>query len=73
LAPERTAVRESSGAMGFLEVHREHVEREVYFHTADLTNADADVICYDTTSPQVEIDEKDLGGGLGSVLAGRRR
>jgi len=59
-------------AMDFLEAHKEHVEREVYFHMADLMNADVDVIFYDTTSLHFEIDEEDVGGGLGNVLAGRR-
>jgi hypothetical protein len=31
----------------------------VYFHVADLMNADVDVIFYDTTSLQFEIDEED--------------
>ena len=59
-------------AMDFLEAHKEHVEREVYFHMADLMNADVDVIFYDTTSLHFEIDEEDMGTGLGNVLAGRR-
>jgi hypothetical protein len=36
--------------MDFLEEHKPEVEKSVYFATADLLNADVDVIFYDTTS-----------------------
>lgn len=60
-------------AMDFLEAHKEHIEREVYFHMADLMNADVDVIFYDTTSLHFEIDEEDSAPGLGNKLAGAQK
>jgi transposase len=45
--------------MDFLEEHKEQVEKSVYFATADLMNADVDVIFYDTTSLHFEVDEED--------------
>ena len=59
-------------AMDFLEAHKDDFEREVYFHMADLMNADVDVIFYDTTSLHFEIDEEDGVAERGNVLAGRR-
>jgi transposase len=59
-------------AMDFLEAHKEHIEREVYFRTADLMNADVDLIFYDTTSLHFEIDEEDEVVQHGNKLAGRR-
>jgi transposase len=46
-------------AMDFLEENKAEVEKEVYFHMADLMNADVDLIFYDTTSLHFEIDEED--------------
>jgi len=60
-------------ALDFLEGHKEHVEREVFFRMADLMNADVDVIFYDTTSLHFEVDEEDRVPGRGNVLAGRRQ
>jgi transposase len=60
-------------AMDFLEAHKAHVEREVFFHMADLMNADVDVIFYDTTSLHFEIDEEDSAPRLGNKLAGRQK
>jgi len=46
-------------AMDLLEQHKTEVEKAVYFSTADLMNADVDLIFYDTTSLHFEIDEED--------------
>jgi transposase len=46
-------------AMDFLEEHKVEIEKAVYFQMADLTNADVDLIFYDTTSLHFEIDEED--------------
>lgn len=45
--------------MDFLEEHKVEIEKEVYFRTADLMNADVDLIFYDTTSLHFEVDEED--------------
>ena len=47
------------GAMDFLQDHKEEIEKEVYFSTADLMNADVDLVFYDTTSLHFEVDEED--------------
>ncbi len=46
-------------AMDFLEENKASVEKAVYFKTADLMNADVDLIFYDTTSLHFEVDEED--------------
>ena len=46
-------------AMDFLEEHKVELEKEIYFATADLMNADVDLIFYDTTSLHFEINEED--------------
>jgi transposase len=46
-------------AMDFLEDHKVEVEKSVYFATADLMNADVDLVFYDTTSLHFEVDEED--------------
>ena len=46
-------------AMDWLYEHAEAVEREVFFHTADLLNLAVDVIFYDTTTASFAIDEED--------------
>lgn len=46
-------------AMDHLEEHKTEVEKSVYFATADLMNADVDLIFYDTTSLHFEVDEED--------------
>jgi hypothetical protein len=46
-------------AMDFLEDHKAEIEKAIYFKTADLMNADVDVIFYDTTSLHFEVDEED--------------
>ena len=50
-------------AMDFLAEFKEPIERAVYFRTADLFNAEVDLIFYDTTSLHFEIDEEDEEGG----------
>jgi hypothetical protein len=46
-------------AIDFLEASKAEVEKEIYFHMADLMNADVDLIFYDTTSLHFEIDDED--------------
>jgi hypothetical protein len=45
--------------MDLLELHKEQIEKAVYFSMADLMNADVDLIFYDTTSLHFEVDEED--------------
>ena len=59
-------------AMDFLEAHKEQVEKEIFFRTADLMKADVDLIFYDTTSLHFEVDEEDQIRLRGNELAGRR-
>lgn len=47
------------GAMDLLEAHKAEIEKAIFFKMADLTNADVDLIFYDTTSLHFEIDEED--------------
>jgi transposase len=46
-------------AMDFLLGHIESLEQEIFFRTADLFNADVDLIFWDTTTLYCEIDEED--------------
>lgn len=46
-------------AMDFLLMNQERVEKAIYFKMADLMNADVDLIFYDTTNFQCEIDAED--------------
>src|SRR3990172_6403245 len=46
-------------ALDFLDTHSEAIEREVFFRTADLFNADVDLIFWDTTSVYFEVDDED--------------
>jgi transposase len=59
-------------AMDFLEAHKEQVEKEIFFRTADLMKADVDLIFYDTTSLHFEVDEEDQIPRRSNELAGRR-
>ena len=62
--------------MDLLESHKEQIEKSVYFTTADLMNADVDLIFYDTTSLHFEVDEEDeadLGKRGHSYPAQRKR
>jgi transposase len=46
-------------AMDFLLCHIESLEQELFFRTADLFNADVDLIFWDTTTLYCEIDAED--------------
>jgi transposase len=46
-------------AMDFLLDHSESLEHEIFFRTADLFNADVDLIFWDTTTLYCEIDDED--------------
>ena len=46
-------------ALDFLLVHIESLEQEIFFRTADLFNADVDLIFWDTTTLYCEIDDED--------------
>jgi transposase len=46
-------------AMDFLLCHIESLEQEIFFRTADLFNADMDLIFWDTTALYCEIDDED--------------
>jgi transposase len=46
-------------AMDFLLYHIEAIEREIFFRTADLFNADVDLVFWDTTTLYFEIDDED--------------
>jgi hypothetical protein len=46
-------------ALDFLDTHSAAIEREVFFRTADLFNADVDLIFWDTTSVYFEVDDED--------------
>jgi len=59
-------------AMDFFEAHKEEVEKEIFFRTADLMKADVDLIFYDTTSLHFEVDEEDELVRQGNELAERR-
>ena len=59
------ALHQFYGAMDHLLVNQEQVEKAVFFKTADLMNADVDLIFYDTTNIHFEIDEEDECGKKG--------
>lgn len=46
-------------ALDFLDTHSAAIEREVFFRTADLFNADVDLIFWDTTSVYFEVEDED--------------
>jgi len=46
-------------AMDHLHSHAESVERNVFFHTANLFNQEVDLIFYDTTTASFSIDQED--------------
>ncbi len=56
---ERLTLEQLSFALDFLDTHSAAIEREVFFRTADLFNADVDLIFWDTTSVYFEIDDED--------------
>jgi transposase len=49
-------------AMDFLLEHIEALEQAIFFRTADLLNADVDLIFWDTTTLYCEIDDEDDNG-----------
>ncbi len=56
-------------AMDLLYEHRQQVEKNIFFHTANLFNLKVDLIFYDTTTASFSIDYEDedfdaSGGGL---------
>ena len=56
-------------AMDLLHEHRQQIEKNIFFHTADLFNLKVDLIFYDTTTASFSIDYEDedfdeLGSGL---------
>ena len=56
-------------AMDLLYDHRQQIEKNIFFHTADLFNLKVDLIFYDTTTASFSIDYEDedpdeLGDGL---------
>ncbi|MDA8095820.1 MAG: IS1634 family transposase [Betaproteobacteria bacterium] len=64
-------------AMDFLEANKDEIERDLYFHVADLLSMDVDLLFYDTTSLHFEVDEEDEGAGPegtvhGSIPAGHK-
>lgn len=48
-------------ALDFLHDHHEAIEESVFFHTANLFNLEVDLIFYDTTTAEFELDEADEG------------
>ena len=59
-------------AMDFLEANKDAIEREIFFHVADLLNIDVDIVFYDTTSIHCEIDEVDQGIGEDDQVRGSK-
>jgi hypothetical protein len=57
-------------AMDFLEAHKEGIEKDIYFHVADLLSLDVELIFYDTTSLHFEVDEEDEGIGEDDTVPG---
>jgi transposase len=49
-------------ALDFLLCHIDSIEQELFFRTADLFNADVDLIFWDTTTLYFEIDDEDDDG-----------
>jgi hypothetical protein len=49
-------------ALDFLLHHIDSLEHELFFRTADLFNADVDLVFWDTTTLYFEIDEEDDAG-----------
>ncbi|MFZ1548506.1 MAG: hypothetical protein WAT12_15655 [Candidatus Nitrotoga sp.] len=44
--------------MDFLEANKETIEQAIFYWVADLLNLDVDVIFYDTTSLNFEVNEE---------------
>ena len=60
--PEPISLQHLYRAMDFLLEHREEMQREVFFATADLFHLEVDLLFFDTTSIYVEKDEEDEEG-----------
>jgi transposase len=62
-------------AMDFLLEHIEVLEQEIFYRTADLLNADVDLIFWDTTTLYCEIDDEDDDGEVwhDQEIAARRK
>jgi hypothetical protein len=58
---ETLALHHLYRAMDVLEANKDAIEQAIYFRTADLLNADVELIFYDTTSLHFEIDAEDVG------------
>jgi len=69
---ETLALQHLYRAMDFLEANKASIEREVFFHVADLLNLDVDIIFYDTTSIHFEVDEPDHGVGENDAVRGSK-
>jgi transposase len=61
-SPQPIALQHLYRAMDVLLEHEEHIQKELYFATADLLNLEVDLIFFDTTSTYVERDEEDPEG-----------
>jgi hypothetical protein len=49
-------------AMDVLCYNSAKIERDIFFHTADLLNLQVDLIFYDTTTASFSIDDEDEEG-----------
>src|SRR5215472_14834704 len=56
---EHLTLEHLSFALDFLDAHIDAIEREIFFHTADLFRADVDLIFWDTTTVSFEVDQED--------------
>src|SRR5262245_51747640 len=54
-------------ALDFLLRHIESLEQEIFYRTADLFNADVDLIFWDTTTLYDEIDNEDDDGEVWEI------
>ena len=59
-------------AMDFLEAHRDTLEEEIFWHTANLLQLDTELLFFDTTSLHWEIDEEDAEEVTAGAGAGGR-
>lgn len=56
--PEPISLQHLYQAMHFLLEHKEAIEKEAFFSTADLLNMDVDLLFFDTTSADKEFEER---------------
>jgi transposase len=61
-AAQTLALEHLYRALDFLLHHIEALEQEIFFRTADLFNADVDLVFWDTTTLYFEIDDEDEEG-----------